>query len=797
AEMADVVNLLLKAQEQLPAEREATFVEARKKTREVVVRLSIERQNLLRRLKTAELAAQVKRLIALQTIVTNATELLPAQPSSRQEAALVATIQDERDVEALFTRLVEMLRDVRGWGGEVGQGAAAGLAILRTAGVGSQLTDAIADLEMAEFARAGEDEAAVLKGLRLLLEKIEETQGLVGTDRELALENVRQLMAQQQQLRDDTRAAELDEGTIDKLIQRQAQVQKEIGRLPEMLGRVPAALPAVEAARKAASDASAKLFDGKRPEAVARQTAVAAQLATAEQQLLAAAHRPDGVNSAAQLEKLAQALGEAQRQIEQAQADTTRAEAAAGKLPRGETQRTDAAQRPLVQAAQRLAAIKPDAPLSEAVTSAIEEAAEATHEAAQANAPQRSDRGAADKAVQEAKQAQQHAQSEVAAALADARREMLATRSEELSQAAEALDRAAGAQRDVAEQAAKAAQAEGLSPGQAKDLAAREAAIADVAKKVAQAVKRAVPEVANPLEQAQAAIDAAARELAENSPAPGKADAARTSRSAEAAVKSAEAAVKPLATAAQQLRAAAGQAARELDAESRRQLDRVNPVRDAAAQMSMTSPAANNSADKLPQAERKVRAALAQQYRAGGHPEAAQASELADRLQQAEEQQRAVAQAAERPGSASQAAARQQQIAQQVRQAQRDADAVDPSTADRSQQSSAELKAAIEQAAQATAAAAKAMQAGQGARAREARNEAQGALAAAHQAAGKRADQAAAEPPEQPRGELQPRVTSAIEEARRLASDQAPQAENLLKAAQPASQAAQHALESG
>ncbi|HEX3658691.1 MAG TPA: hypothetical protein VHV55_23060 [Pirellulales bacterium] len=788
AEMADVVNLLLKAQDQLPAEREATFVEARKKTREVVVRLSIERQNLLRRLKTAELAAQVKRLIAMQTIVTNATQSLPAQPSTRQEAALVATIQDERDVQALFTRLLEMLREVRGWGGEVGQGAAEGLATLRTAAVGQRLADAIADLEMAEFDQAGEQEAAVLKGLRLLLEKIEETQGLVGTDRELALENVRQLIARQTQLRDDTRAAELDEATIDKLIERQATLQKEIGRLPEMLNRVPAALPAVEAARRAASSASARIFDGKREPAVAQQTAAAAQLEAVEQHLLTAALRTDGAQSAAELKSLAEALAEAQKQIERAQAETAEAKTDVQK------QAAEAAAKHLARAAEQLAAIEPAAVFPEAVKSAIEEAADQTQRAAQA--ARKADAKAAeatDSPLPAATRAQQHAQSEVAAALADARRNMLSTRFEELSKAAEALDRAAGAQRNVAAQAEKAAQsapAEGLPSEQSKALAAQETAVGQVAKKVTEAVAQSAPKAAEPLEQAAAAIEATRRELEPAESSQTKPDARRVAQQAEQAV-------APLKSAADQLRSAAAEAARQLDAESRRQLAELEPVRDAAAQASMGMPAADETAEKLAQAEQVVRAALAHQMRASGQPEAARASELADRLQKIEREQQAVEQAASDPATSADAAAKQQQVADQIRHAQAAHAASQPAAQAEPEDNSPELARALEQASEAAAAAAKAMQAGESEAAERSRGAAQKAVAAAKRAAQEQADRAAQQPAGQPDADAQPRVTAAIDEARQLARSGAPQADKALGEAQPASQDAEQKLQAG
>lgn len=607
AEMADVVNLLLKAQDQLPAKREATFVEARKKTREVVVRLSIERQNLLRRLKTAEMAAQVKRLISLQTIVANATGSLPAQASSRQEGALVTIIQDERDVQALFGRLLEMLREVRGWGGEVGQGAAEGLAILRTAGVDEQLGEAIAELEMAEFNNASNNEAAVLKGLRLLLDKIEETQGLVSTDRELALERVRELAQQQQRLHDETQASKLDEPTIDKLIERQAAIQQEIGRLPEVLGRVPAALPAVAAARRAASDASARIFDAKRDEALAQQKQVATQLANVEQQLLAAALRPDVAESAAQLEKLAEVLAKAQQQIEKAQALTAKAQ------PKSSEQLARDAASHLTRAADELSQIKPDAPLPESVKLAIEEATDQTRRAADGADKQDARPQQSKEALAEARRAQQHAQSEVAAALADARRNSPAARYQELSKAAEALDRAAGAQRDVAAQAAKAA--EGLTPDAARELANRETAVGQVASKVARAIGQSVPEAARQLEQAQSMVDEARKGFESHAAADKKPPAAGMAQQGEKAEK----AVAPLAAAAEQLRSAAAKAAGQLDAESRRQLAQLEPVRDAVAQASMSTPPADETTGKLVEAEKKVRSALEAQQRATQH----------------------------------------------------------------------------------------------------------------------------------------------------------------------------------
>ena len=141
---------------------------------------------------------------------------------------------------------------------------------------------------MAEFSAAGDDQAAVLKGLRLLLEKIEETQGLVGTDREVALDAVRELIKAQQQLRESTQATKLDEKSADPLVEKQTAIQKELARLPEMLGQVPAALTLVEQAKGAAYEATGKLFEAQREAALQEQGKVLGNLAAVEQQLMAA-----------------------------------------------------------------------------------------------------------------------------------------------------------------------------------------------------------------------------------------------------------------------------------------------------------------------------------------------------------------------------------------------------------------------------------------------------------------------------------------------------------------------------
>ena len=154
-EMADVVELLLDAQNLKTAEeRDAGFVKARASIRDIVIKLAVERQNLLRRLKNAEIAEQVKRLIKLETGTMKTTRSLPEESQTQREKLAVQTIEDQRDVKGLFLHLVQSLVDVSSWGGTLGDGALRGIRILKTADVGSHLDKAGTELEATRYSAA-------------------------------------------------------------------------------------------------------------------------------------------------------------------------------------------------------------------------------------------------------------------------------------------------------------------------------------------------------------------------------------------------------------------------------------------------------------------------------------------------------------------------------------------------------------------------------------------------------------------------------------------------------------------
>jgi hypothetical protein len=195
-DMAEVVELLTQAEGLPAAEKQKKYEAVREKTRGIVVRLSIERQNMLRRLKLADTAAQIRRLLEMQTANLRRTEGLTAN----QAAQTLAVIQDERDLKTLYGQLQNLVREVSTWGGVEGAAAADGLRILRAARVSDELDKAIGSLEAVRFGDAATSEKAVIKGLQALLEKVDEARGLASSDVEALLKEVAHLTKWQEEL---------------------------------------------------------------------------------------------------------------------------------------------------------------------------------------------------------------------------------------------------------------------------------------------------------------------------------------------------------------------------------------------------------------------------------------------------------------------------------------------------------------------------------------------------------------------------------------------------------------------
>src|SRR5262249_55959361 len=144
-----------------------------------------------------------------ETKCWQATKTIPDQQPAKQEAVALSVIEDQGDVKQLFLQLVDTLVEVSQWGGPLGAGATDGLRILQVGSVGKELDTAGNMLDALRYADAFRSQQLVLKGLRFLLEKLEDTQGGLGSDRQSALGMAREVIDKQQKLRDETRDADL------------------------------------------------------------------------------------------------------------------------------------------------------------------------------------------------------------------------------------------------------------------------------------------------------------------------------------------------------------------------------------------------------------------------------------------------------------------------------------------------------------------------------------------------------------------------------------------------------------
>ena len=320
-DMAEVADLLTQAQGLPEAERQKKYSAIREKTRGIVVRLSIERQNLLRRLKLADMAAQIRRLIDLQTTSLRQTETLTATQSTQT----LATIQDERDLKALYGQLHNLLRAVSTWGGAEGVAAADGLRIVKTARVGEEIDAVVTSLEAVKFSNAVVSEKAVIKGLRALLEKVDEVRGFANSDIEGLLKEVAELTKRQQEIKQKTKVDNLLDKAAEELLQQQSKLHKDLDTLDEALKRIPGAETPLQKAKASAYEATTNLFAAKQPEAVKEQDKVLANLAVITEQLKKAKNQEDTAKSADQLARLAEHLKKAREALKESEPNQEKA----------------------------------------------------------------------------------------------------------------------------------------------------------------------------------------------------------------------------------------------------------------------------------------------------------------------------------------------------------------------------------------------------------------------------------------------------------------------------------------
>lgn len=778
AEMREVVAILVKAQQGEPAARVEQFNKARAKIREIVTRLAVERQNLARRLRIAELTAQVKMLIEKQTTVMATTSNLPNQPKPRQAEQTLDTIQNQNDIKALFIQLVNALADVATWGGQVGAGAADGLRILKAGQAGTELDNIGSALDSSKFSAAVKSQRSVINTLKALLEKLEGIQGLINSTNEEALALVRDLMKRQEEVRKETKQSDLNDHAAEKLVDREAEIRKDLSKLTAALERLPAATPLLEQAKSATFAATGDLFDAKKPEALNEETKALGSLAELERKLEQASEQEANDKSAAELAQQVKNLEAAQKQVAEAQ----KHEQAAADTAKSDQEKSAAADQ---SAADALAKAAEPSPLPAPVKSRLAEAQELARDATKS---ERSEQSAEAKqsAQQAAQNATDRAAAEIAAALADTKLNQKAVSAGELARAAEALERAAAAEREVAKAADDAAHDKGLSAEDAKKLTQDQMDVKKVAEKIAEGVKDRAPESANSLTEAQRPINDTGHDLVAAEKKPGEANKPEVRDAAEKGAAAAE----KISQAAAELRKHVAAEAKELAQIADEQLKPVTEARDNVEKAEGKQPESIAQAlDKLNQAAEKTAEAAAQQHRAEGHPQAAAAAELAQQIAKAVEQQKAADQAAKelsqgKTDSSFDAATSEQKVA-------------DMATEIAKQIASAPIQKALEKAQHEAAEAAKNTVAGSPQAADANRQEAAKALGDAQKLARDEAKKAAESPAGAPDAAAEKAAAEAATEAQKLAAEAAPAAAEALGEAAHRASSAEQSLHDG
>ncbi|MGD0897632.1 MAG: hypothetical protein ABR915_07330 [Thermoguttaceae bacterium] len=534
-QMPQVIAMLAKIDATPGVDQAKVFQEASEKSRQIVVRLLIERQVLLRRLKIAEIAAQAQQLIELQTKVLGTTQTLPEQPAARRQALNVAAVEDQRDIRAAYGQFKIVLADVSHWTGSLGQEAAAGLRLLGQHRVDEELGKAESHLTTAAFAEAATSQKVVIRGLQALLEEIRRAEKLARADAAELGNKIRDLIEKQQEARKDTAESKLDKPEeVDKLVAKETEVRKEIANLEEAAGERPDLGAKLDEAKKSAEEAAADLFDQKKPEAVARQ------------------------------DDVLKALGEA---------------------------------------------------------------------AKEADRPDRK------QATKTAEQAIEKARAETAATLADARREQLTDKIEQLARDAAKLDQAAEAERQIAADANQGAKEQGLSAEQAKQLGQEQKDVSENVKSVAEDMKSAAPEAAQTAQEARQPMGEAQKQLDAAQQQPDEASKNPAAKAGEEANKAAD----QLAKAADQARSELGKTAQQLAQTGQKQLDQVEQARQNVEQALAQAVENSSTPDRLQQllqAQEKVQEAEGQlgaaidQLKAESQQQLAQEGERAGELAQ-------------------------------------------------------------------------------------------------------------------------------------------------------------------
>ena len=232
-QMKEVVEILEKADLNDGAQRANAYQTARQKSREILVRIQIEQQILLRRLRIAELARQVQQLIEHQTKVRKETEAVSGEPTDRRRELNLAALEDQRDVAASFGQFHKSLRQSSHISGEMGREAAEALQMVDKEQIDDSMSKAEQGLRNGDFATAASSQKETLAALDALLQRIRRLQKTMDAESqgEKLEAKIAAALKQQEEIRAASEKKPLEAEVADKLAAEQDALAKKIDEL--------------------------------------------------------------------------------------------------------------------------------------------------------------------------------------------------------------------------------------------------------------------------------------------------------------------------------------------------------------------------------------------------------------------------------------------------------------------------------------------------------------------------------------------------------------------------------------
>ena len=627
-EMRQVVERLTYADRAAGKTQEDLRQQARTEIRQIVIRLMAERQKLEQRLQISRLSAQVRQLLTMQRRVHQNTQSLSEQENVRRQQLAVAAIADQTDVVVVFEDLLGTLGRVSAWGGPRSGAALAGLQILRAGAVEQVLQETVKALQQADFDTAIQDQTTALQIFISLLQRLDRDRGVDGANREALLKKLRALILLQESIREKTRQATTAELSADDLVKRQTTVQQSITGIGESTAGEPAAKPLWRQAETAAFDAVERLFSGDKAAALAEQATVIGSLAQLLDHLQRSSTEGQSDKSAyelsveiARLETLANSLdatAAAHDQWSRQALDDHRDNTQVASIPYS------------VQLPQDPSPAPATPPLPITVAASLQNAQDQAAALMQATKPPVQLRGSALRnSIHQVEVAIRQTQAEVQSYLTDLRRRQLSVEVGEVARAAESLERAAAAERILAQGAPIAIDESEQQMEQQR--------IISVANDIARGVQDSAPLVSTQLESLAPALEAARQQSPTNPPDRKEPTTGRHTARPELTPLAAS-----LTTAAASLRKHQDRVATQLATLAANQLGQ---LRDARGTIEEELPRIEGESQQtagtsLQQARLAVFAALVAQLRAAGHPQAADALAASGTIAALQRQQR-------------------------------------------------------------------------------------------------------------------------------------------------------------